>query len=475
MATSPIINSLFYASPYATPPPGVTATGITVQTNSSTVSAGKVLVIRLRMATNTSLVLGVSKTSGPGVSEVSALLQPSFPLSATESYMIDLIWVTSGTNPNNIDWSQASLSAPVTASEVSIKSATFNGTNATVELSYGDSSAGVGAQVNVYALSGSVYVLLGSAQTQSNFVTLPVNAQGMPPVYYFSAQAVIPVNNLSTGGFATPFSRGPQSLISALSGIPLSAAALTNASYDNNTLSINWTLTTGLIGAVNPTSSRIQIMLGTQVLSTFTGGATSAILPLDLLNQTTGLSVAISTVNNNIASAPISFNLVTQAPTVKTVAISSGTPNPPVTASVSNIPQGYNAQGYLMNGSTILAGPILAAAGGVLTFPPSNNYNPVGMVGLSVVANYITTDGKITGPLGVPSVLLATAPTLTQTTIYTDPTTPANWRIDASWNRLPDAASNIASYTISLNQNGAMVQTQITTGTSVTLLCLKHQ
>lgn len=467
MATTTLIKSLYYASPYATPPPGVSVTGITVQTDPAQSPAGKILVIRLRMASNDSIVLGVSNTSGSGTSTTTAILQPPFPLSATESYMIDLIWVTSGTPPVNIDWNAAVMAAPVTASEVMVKGAAFDGTNLVTELSYGDSSAGVGAQVNVYSLSGGVYVLLGSAQTQTNFVTQTVNPQGMPPVYFLSAQAVIPVNNLTSGGFATPFSRGPQSIISSLSAIPLSASALSNAIYDGNTLSMSWTLTTGLTGGVNPTSSRIQIMSGTQLVASFQGGPTSAILPLDVLNQTTGLSVSIATVYNNIASAPITFNLITQSPVAKTVVLQAGT-NPGVTASVTNIPAGLNAQGYLMNGNTVLAGPI-AAVSGTITFPSSPNYNPLGMVGLSVAASYISSDGKVTGPLGTPSVLLATAPVLAQATIYTDPATPANWRIDATWSRLPDAASAIASYTFALFQNGTSVLSQSTSGTSLTL------
>lgn len=467
MATTTLIKSLYYASPYASPPPGVTVTGITVQTDPAQSPAGKILVIRLRMASNDSIVLGVSNTSGAGTSNTAAVLQPPFPLSATESYMIDLIWVTSGTPPVNIDWNAAVMSAPVTATEVSIKGSVFDGTNMTTELSYGDSSAGVGAQVNVYSLSNGTYVLLGSAQTQSNFTTQVVNLQGMPPVFFLSAQAVIPVNNLTAGGFAAPFSRGPQSLISPLSGVPVPAAALTTAVYDGNTLSLNWTLTTGLTGAVAPVSSRIQIMSGTQVIATFQGGPTSAIVPLDLLNQTNGLTVSIATMCNNISSAPISFGLITQSPTVKSIALQTGA-NPPITATVANIPAGVNASGYLMNGSTVLAGPIAAVAG-TITFPTNPAYNPVGMVGLTVAASYISTDGKVTGPLGAPSVVLATAPTLTQATIYTDPATPANWRIDASWSRLPDHASAIASYTLNVLQTGTTIPSQTTSGTSVTL------
>lgn len=467
MATTTLIKSLYYASPYATPPPGVSVTGITVQTDPAQSPAGKILVIRLRMASNDSLVLGVSNTSGSGTSTTTAILQPSFPLSATESYMIDLIWVTSGTPPVNIDWNAAVMSAPVTASEVTVKGATFDGTNLITELSYGDSSAGVGAQVNVYSLSGGVYVLLGSAQTQTNFVTQTVNPQGMPPVYFLSTQAVIPVNNLTSGGFATPFSRGPQSLISPLSGVPVSASALTAASYDGTTLSLAWALTTGLTGATAPTSSIIQVMSGTQVVATFNGGPSSAVIPLKVMNLT-GITISVATVYNNIASKPISFSIITQSPVVNSVVLAAGT-NPPVTATVSNIPAGYNAQGYLMNGNTVLAGPI-AAVSGTITFPASANYNPTGMVGLSVVGSYFSVaQAGVEGPKGSPSVLLATAPTLTQATIYTDPATPANWRIDASWNRLPDSASAIASYTLNVLQAGTTIPPQSTSGTSVTM------
>ena len=137
---SPIVK-LYYVSPYATLPPGVGSAGVTLQTDPaqsptpSTVN-NAVLVIRLRTADD-SIVIGISPTSGPGTGVISATYQPSFPLSATSSYMIDIIWVPSGTPPENIDWTTAVASAPVTAATVSLQSASFDGTTLTAQVAYG--------------------------------------------------------------------------------------------------------------------------------------------------------------------------------------------------------------------------------------------------------------------------------------------------------------------------------------------------
>jgi hypothetical protein len=470
-ASGGVIQAMFYASPYSTLPPGVTVAGITVQTvaaqspTPSTVQ-NPVLVIRLRQASS-GMVIGISNTSGPGTSVKTANFQPSFPLSAAEPYMVDVIWVSSGTPPENIDWSSAVTSAPVSAANVNVESASYDGTNVTATLSYGAAGIGTGAQVNVFSLSGSVLVYVGSAQTPNTSVVVPVNATGFPPAFFISAQTAIPATNAGgSGSFSAPYSLGPQSLIvntggtAVFGGVPQAATAVTAAVYDGTSVSLTWSLGTQ-VGCVNPTGSIVQVLSGSKVVGTFNGGPTSANIPIDVLGQS-GISVSVQTSSNNISSAPVTSNLITQVPVVTAVAAT----DTQVTANVATVPTGLSATGYLMDGSTVIAGPV-TAANNKFTFP----YNALGKVGLSVVAH--TVNGGLTGPQSEPVTLLATAPALAAAKIYTDPSNAQQWRVDLEWERLPDAAENVSSYSVSVYQGTTQLGTQTTTGTTTSLTFAK--
>ncbi len=472
MASS-LIKNLYYASPYSVLPPGVGTAGVTLQTDpaQSPTPAGvtnPVLVIRLRMASSP-VVIGISATSGPGTSVKTAIYQPSFPLSATESYMIDIIWVPSGTPPENIDWNSAIASAPVTAAEVMVGNAGFNGTVLDASVAYGASSVAVGAQVNVFAVSGGVYVNIGSAQTQGNRLSVPVTTTGFTPPYSFNAQAIIPTSNSGGGSFAPPFSMGSPTVISNYTSIPQAAKTLAAAVYNGKTLSLSWNLDT-IPNCVNPDSSLIQVLASNQVVARFKGGPVSANIPLDIYGQS-GITVQLSTVANNIGSTPISFSLVTQAPAVTNVVADKTAGK--VTASITTVPAGFSAQAYLMDGDVQLAGPV-APTSGVVSFNYSTaKYNVEGMVGLSIVASTVSTDGTITGPQSKPAVLLATTPALKAALLRIDPSNTAQWRADITWDRLPDAAANVTSYTVTILQGTTVVATQTTSGTATTLTFVK--
>ncbi len=459
------INTITYISPYATMQPPISVAGITVQTiqSQSPSPAGvlnPVLVIRLRTATS-GIVIGISALTGSNAGSVKqATLQPSFPLSATESYMVDLIWVPKTTPPANIDWDSAVTSAPVIASEVTIEKASFDGNIVTAQLSYGTSGVGVGAQVTVWSLSGTSLVYIGTGTTQSNTATVTVNAAGYPSVFFISAQAAIPVSNSGAGFFSAPFSLGPQTVIVDSTGtpkyfgIPTAAASLTTASYDSKNIYISWALLSPS-NSVSPDSSVIQIYSGTELIGTFKGGATSAIIPIDV-NGRANISVKIATSLANISSAPLPFNLITQVPTITNVIAISSTQ---VTATVTPAVAGLPSKAWLMQGSKLIAGPVVTA-GNIATF----NYNAIGMVGLSVEASITSADGKITGPKNAPAALLATAPTITNANIYTNPTNAQQWIVDINWNNLLDNALNIVSYTASVFQGTTSVMSQTITG-----------
>lgn len=469
MATS-VIQNLYYASPYSQLPPGVGTAGITLQTDPSQSPTpanvrDPVLVIRLRMAANPQEVIAVSPTSGAGTSVKTAFIQPKFPLSATDSYMLDVIWVRNGTPEPSIDWNAAITSAPITAAEVSILSASFDGSNVTAVLGYGSSGMGVGAQVNVYSLSFGTYVNVGSMQTEGNTVTVPVNSTGFPAVFFLSAQAAIPTANTGgAGSFSGPFSLGPATPITAACGIPQAAKTISAAAYNGSTLTLSWALDT-VTGCVDPDSSRIQVLANGKVIAHYTGGPLSAIVPLEAYGQN-GITIAVSTVSNNIGSKPLTFSLITTSPEITNVVANKSSGK--VTASVT-IPTGLAVQGYLMDGDNVLAGPV-TANGNVLTFDYATaKYNVEGMVGLSVRGNIASADGTITGPRSKPAVLLATTPSLKLANIRTDPASATKWRIDLTWDRLPDAAENVAAYTVSLLQDNVTVATQTLNAVATTL------
>jgi hypothetical protein len=457
-----LINSLYYVSPYATPPPGVTVAGVTLQTDPAqsptpNTITSPVLVIRLRLA-DSPTVIGVSATSGVGTSTISANYQPAFPLSATESYMIDVMWVTSGTLPENIDWNSAVTSAPVIAAEVALEGASYNGSSVIAKVSYGASSIAVGAQVNVYVLSSGTYVKVGSAQAQGSYVTVPVNAAGYPQVFFINALAVIPTTNAgASGSFAAPFSQGPPTIIGQYSGVPQAAKTLNKATYNGQNLLLSWTLDT-VSGCVAPDSSLIEVLASGAVIASFKGGPASASISLDLSGQT-NVTVQLSTVYNNIGSVPLSISLITTAPTVKVPTVSGAS----VTATVT-VPAGFSAQAYLMDGDTVIIGPETVVSGNV-TF----NYATAGMVGLSIVANNCSADMTITGPQSIPAVLLAATPVLSSALIRINPSDATKWLVDVIWDRLPDAAQNVSSYTITLFQGSTSLATQTISGTATSL------
>lgn len=469
-ATS-VIKSLYYVSPYAVLPPGVGTAGITLQTDSSqsptpSTVTNPVLVIRLRLASS-SASIGVSATSGAGTGATMANYQPSFPLSATENYMIDIIWVSSGTPPENIDWDNAVTSAPVLAAEVTIKKATQ--TTATVlalELAYGSAGVGTGAKVNIYALSGGVYVNVGSAQTDNAFVNLTFTSASYPPPYFLTAQTAIPVSNTDgSGGFSAPFSLGPQSLISNSCSIPQAATLLNSAVYNGKNLSLAWTLGS-IAGAVSPKSSIIQLFLNGQMLTTFIGGPVSANLPIDISGQT-GLTVQVSTVLNGIASLPISFSMIAEVPSVTNVTAdqSAGT----VTASVSTATAGLAIQACLMDDDKLLAGPVMAVSGLVIF----NYVTSDGMVGLNIVANSANAGASITGPKSTPAVLLATAPVIKSGYIRTNPADSTTWLLDFEWDALPDAAESVTKYNLVLFQDNISLTSINTSATAASFSVAK--
>jgi trimeric autotransporter adhesin len=473
-AASPsVIASIAYISPYGTMPPGYTTSGITVQTVGSMSPTppnvpNPVLVIRLRQASS-GVVIGTSATSGVGTSVKMAMYQPAFPLSATEPYMVDLIWVSSGTPQANIDWDSAIASAPVTAAEVMVSSASFDGTNVYATLDYGASGMGTGAQVNVFSLTGGTLVNIGSAQTQNNQVTVPITLSTYTPVFFISAQTAIPVTNAGAGSFSAPFSLGPQTVITNSSGtaqyggIPQAVSAISAAAYDGNNLTVSWTLASQ-VGAVNPTGSVIQIMSGVQQIASFNGGPNSATIPLGVLGQS-GLSVNVQTATNNISSAPVNFSLIAQVPVVTNVVVNGTTS---VTATIATVPANLSAVGYLMDGSKILAGPVTASSN-TFTF----NYNAAGMVGLSIVARTVSANGIVTGPPAAPVALLATAPSLSSASIYTNPASNTQWCVDLQWYRLTDDPANVNSYTVTIFQGTTPLGTATTTGTTGTITFAK--
>lgn len=464
---SSVITSLYYVSPYSSLPANISAAGITLRTDpaQSPTPAGiknPVLVMRLRLATG-DVIIGISATSGLGTGPTLAVYQPPFPLSATESYMIDVIWVPSGTLPENIDWNTAVTAAPVIAAGVSLVSAGFNGTVLNAQLAYSGNGAKSGAQVSLYSLSGGTYVRIGIAQTETTNVSVTATNLSYPAVYFISVQAAIPVTNPgAAGSFSAPFSLGPPSVINSFSAIPQKALNISAAGYNGKSMTLSWTLN-ALTASIAPDSSLVQVLSNGTVMASIKGGPQSATIPLDVLGQT-GITVQINTILNNISSAALTFSPITAAPVVSNAIIDPGVVGGMVRANVTTVPSGPVVQAWLMDGDKVLAGPSVAVNGLV-----SFGYDVAGMVGVSIVAAATSADGTISGPKSSPAILLASAPVLQSTVIYIDPSDATQWRIDAAWSRLPDAAENVNSYTVAVLLDNTIVATKTVTGTSATL------
>ncbi|TGX54325.1 hypothetical protein E5A73_09475 [Sphingomonas gei] len=456
--TSPadIISSIYYVTPYATLPPGRGTAGLTVnvkQASVPTTPPNLVLVIRLRLADNPS-VIGVSATSGAGTSPIYALYQPSFPLSATTGYLVDLIWVPQGTSPDGIDWSEAVATAPVIAASVTVASASFDGQNVTALLDYGPSSFQVGAQLLVYGYSGGVWALAGSANVEGSFAT--VSVAGYPAPYRIYATALMPaVNPGGAGSFAAPFSQGP---FSPPQTVPQAAASTTQADFDGNAVALVWALD-GVQGAPLPQSSLVSLQVNGGEIAVSAGGPTSAGFGSSIA-AASGVTARVQTTARAIGAAPLSIPLITAVPTVGNVAINGAAVEAMVTTTSAS------SEGWLLRGDSVVAGPVDAASGKL-----SFTYAATGAVGLTVVARGKSSDGKTTGPRSQPATLLATAPAPIAVTVRTDPSNSANWQVAAQWAALPDSPASVAGYTVAVMQSGSTtpLASQTTSGTTAVL------
>lgn len=459
-ANNKVIKNLYYVSPYASLPPYASLAGVTLYADKSQMPPGlknPVLVIRLRLTTSPTAI-GVSPTGSVGTSPVSATYQPLFPLSATEPYMVDVIWVEQGTSPSGIDWGSAVTSAPVTAAAVSVRNASFDGTNVTATVDYGPTGIGVGTQVSVYAISAGVQVIIGSQQAQGNTVTVPVKS-GYSPPYSIFAQSIVPANNTAgQGSFSAPFSMGPlgQPVI-----IPQAAKTMSAINYDGKNMSVSWTLD-GIAGCPMPTESLVELLSSSNVIASFKGGPSSASFPASVSNLA-NITVRVRTIAASVSSVPLTGNVFSVAPVITNV--TADLAGGKVNADVTTTPAGLPVQAFLTDGDNILAGPIAAVSGKI-----SFTYAAAGLVGLGVVAYMQSPDAVSTGPRSNAAMLLATAPNLTLGKTYIDLKSTSNpFLIDLVWDRLPDRADTITSYTVSIMQNGTALATKTLAATSTTL------
>lgn len=466
-----VIKSIVYVSPYAALPPDAWTAGITVQADPEQAPphiADPVFVIRLRLSTSPTAI-GTSATSGIAAKSF-ALYQPPFPLSAAEPYMVDATWVERGTPANEIPWSSALASAPVTAAAAAVTWARFDGTTFTASVAIGASGIGVGAQVTVYGLSAGVSVFVGQSQSQGSLVTVPVESHHPPPFQVF-AQAATPANNPGgKGSFAAPFSLGPMSTPAV---VPQAIKSITAAAYDGKYLTLKWDLDT-VAGCPSPESSLIEILdaAGLAVMSA-SGGPKSATVAIKL-DELPGFKVQVRSVANAVQSKPVTHDLVTLAPAVSAVTFDSAGRKVDATVTLPANSGSLAGRAWLMDGDQVVSGPTTVANGAV-----SFAYDAAGRVGLGVVAQATAANGA-TGPKSAPVPLLATAPTLTRADIhiYSDPADAIKkWRVELQWEPLPDPPAFVTSYTAKIvsPDSNEPVATATSTGTSATLSFLKSK
>lgn len=446
-APTSIIKYILYTSPYAELPPGIYVSGLMVQADTKQIPpsiTNPILVIRLRTSTDT-VIIGQSPTDGAGVSDSVAVIQPTFPLSATAPYMVDVIWVPKGTPPAGIAWDNALASSPVIASDVSIVTAKIKGLACNVQLSYGASAVSTGAQVILYSLSGGTWVRQIATQIMGDFATLTLPATIKPP-YRVYAQAIIPAaNQTGNGSFTSPFSLAP---VGEPRDVPQAVKAIKSIDYNGSHVAVSWDLD-AVASAVSPQSSIVKITDQTGEIVSVVGGASSAIVPFSATGMFSKLKVSIELVANNISTCDpkLDHEFALTAPSVTKIATQGQGAAAAVTATLVEATQTGNEFSASLCDQHHVLKTISVPASGLASF----KFDATGKVGLNIIArvNNVKTTPHISGPQSAPVTVLATAPQLSKADIRTDSKS-ANWRIECAWERLPDAASVIENYSITV-------------------------
>lgn len=446
----PVFQQVYYINPFATIPPGWSQTGVVVDVDQPGDPTNLVLAGRLRLETAEVMVtLGATPTQ--------VRLLPQAPLSATASYAVDVQWVTTGTDPANINWSNTAITStsPVVTAYLQLFSGQL--VSGQLRVAFEPGAGGIvptGANLTIFDDLGRS---AGFTRVEGSAGDVSFTPGNKPP-YRLYLQGVLPTAGSGTGTFAEPYSLGPLS-----SGIHLPTAApkITALAYDGATLRASWQALT-LAANAGPISFHLLAQGSDGSVIEVPAGPTGGSVTLGA-SGADSWSVSGRMVQGRIVGlAGTAVDALTATPAVSAVEI-AGQQVAANVALPAEAPAGSVARGYLRAGETIVAGPV-DAAGGVLTF----DFEAAGTQGLSVVAQaYTTGSPSLAGPLGSAVPVLSRAPTLRSVSIATDPSDSTKWSIAASWDPAQDP--QVTGYELALNGGTPVV----TDGTSATLSVAK--
>ncbi len=387
---TPIIENVRYISPYRNyyPPQGsgiqagvgVRVCGVAPDDTS--------LVVRLRLAPSLAKI-GISPTDSENTRH--AVYQPPFPLSATDSYMVDAKWVETGIDQDDIDWTTHTASAPVVGATADVIASRFDGVRTfSVKATIGSSGVSVGTRASVYGMSNGVELIMGQGEVQEGPVSLEIEEGKMvPPPFTVYVEAVCPIANSGAASFSAPFSVGP---ISVPIKYPVPVFAITTVAYVNGVLAVKWDFA-DVPDAPAPEATCIEILNPSGVVTRLDGGANSALIPIDL-NSHSDLRLSVSPVLGCVTGAavglPDGINLITEAPTD----ISMKT-DPVTNIGTINWTEVQGANSYVLeftNGNT--GGPIPAPPY-ILDVPPK----PGEKLGVTIQAKRVEQGLEVIGPI----------------------------------------------------------------------------
>lgn len=449
---TPIATQITYSSAYSTLTPNETLAGLTVAVSDENVpSQGPKHVLVLRVRCNGENVLGVSPSEGENVSLTQSTYLVPVPLSSSDAYVVDLQWAREGAMPQSIQWLSGTYSTyPVVSAIAEVDAVDVSDSMLTASVQYTGAPAGVGVKVTVLSKSGDTYTEVANTTTNDSVALIPLSSPLTSDALVLTAQCAVPLNTQGfTGGFNGPFSYGSQH---PFESIPMAAETVTGLDYDGEVLSVAWSNFSNADGVVSD-AGEMGVWCDGNMIASGEIGATEGQLSI-ALQEGKDYSITLQPEASNYSNLPLSAAVISSVPDVSNVTIVDSK----VQAQVADNTNGYEALGYLMSASGILAGPV-KATGGVLSF----DYNAAGQVGIFVTAKHQSSDAITTGPLSAPAILLATAPTLVAGEIELTTADTQNWSLNFSWDRLPDAADDVIAYHATLVEDGKVIQEVHTT------------
>jgi hypothetical protein len=441
----PTFSSVVYLSPWLPQPPGWNKVGLDVLVSASGAPAGTVLAGRLRQGATTVQVVVASI-------QTEVVITPLAPLSAMLDYYVDVMWVPSGTQPNNVNWGASGPSstystAPVVTAIASLAQGSISGANVGLIWNFGAAAiTPAGANLSAFTSGGTS---AGFARVQGTSGSLPLNNSAAPGTQLY-LQAVMPISGAPGTGFAAPFSMGP--IVSGLP-LPLAAPAIISAAYDREKILVGWTApaapaTGGTIG--------YDLLVSLDGLpgmaSVFEAGADGGMAAVGG-GDSQSLQVAGRVRIGAIVGAPGSaIALLPLPPVIDKVQVSGSKVNARATFP-SSTPAGAKANLELRQNGVVKGSAAAASSGATVALagfvPGSDGWTVTGSMTLTL------SGAALTGPPSAPATVLTAAPVIADVLLAPAP--------GGGWTATVDAAAPApanALLNVTLQQDSVIVAQQ---------------